>query len=362
MSARRIVSSCVAMGIVVIAAGWYGATAFPLKASTAPQVQPRDLRPGEPRPASSREIELRSTITNGTSPLASYLELAKLQEARGAIKEAESTLSLAGTAFPREPIIPMTLAGLYQRSGQRSEALGAVEQAAGMQPSDPQAQHIAATFYEEIVRKATAIPAADRMRYVQSGIAADDRALGLKPDYVDAMIVKNILLRHQANLETNASAQAQLIAEADQLRTRAIELQQSQRQLMGSGRSGVQVGLRTGAPPPPPPPPPPGGVELVDGMAPVRVGGNIKVPTKIKNVPPVYPPVAQDAGVQGVVIIEAVIGTTGSVQSAKILRSIPLLDEAALEAVKQWEFTPTTMNGQVVPVVMTVTVNFSLGG
>jgi TonB family protein len=363
MSSRRIVASCVAMGIVVIAAGWYGATAFPLKAATAPQAQPRDLRPGEPRPASSREIELSSTITSGTSPIASYLELAKLQEARGAIKEAESTLSTARTAFPREPIVPMTLAGLYQRSGQLSEALDAVEQAAGMQPSDPQAQHIAATFYEEIVRKATAIPAADRMRYVQAGIAAEDRALGLKPDSVDAMIVKNILLRHQANLETNASAQAQLIAEADQLRMRAIELQQSQRQLMGSGRSGVQVGMRTGAPPPPPPPPPPpGGVELVDGMAPVRVGGNIKVPTKIKNVPPVYPPGAQDAGVQGVVIIEAVIDTTGGVQSAKILRSVPLLDQAALDAVKQWEFTPTTMNGQAVPVVMTVTVNFTLGG
>ena len=194
MSSRRIVSSSVAMGIVVIAAGWYGATAFPLKAATAPQAQPRDLRPGEPRPASSREIELSSTITSGTSPIASYLELAKLQEARGAIKEAESTLSTARTAFPREPIVPMTLAGLYQRSGQLSEALDAVEQAAGMQPSDPQAQHIAATFYEEIVRKATAIPATDRMRYVQAGIAAEDRALGLKPDYVDAMIVKNILL------------------------------------------------------------------------------------------------------------------------------------------------------------------------
>jgi protein TonB len=97
-------------------------------------------------------------------------------------------------------------------------------------------------------------------------------------------------------------------------------------------------------------------------MAPVRVGGNIKVPTKIKKVPPVYPPVAQDAGVQGVVIIEAVIDTAGGVQSAKILRSIPLLDQAALDAVKQWEFTPTTMNGQAVPVVMTVTVNFTLGG
>jgi TonB family protein len=379
MSSRRIVSSCAAMGAVVIAAGWYGVAAFPLK-SAAPasaQGQPRDLRPGEPRPASSRELELRSTLTSGSAPLPSYFEVAKLQETRGAIKEAESTLAMARTAFPNEPIVLMTLAGLYQRSGQFAEAVGAVEQVAAMQASDPAAQHIVATFYEQKVRVDTGLSPADRVRYIQSGIAAEDRALGLKPDYVDAMIVKNILLRHQANAETNATTRAQLIAEADQLRSRAIELQQSQRQLMGSGGSGVSVGVRSGGmppppppppqprgatPPPPPPPPPPGGVELVDGMAPVRVGGNIKQPTKLRNVPPVYPPIAQSSGVQGVVILEITIDTTGMVRDARILRSIPLLDEAAMDAAKQWQFTGTEVNGQAVPVIMTVTVNFTLGG
>ena len=94
--------------------------------------------------------------------------------------------------------------------------------------------------------------------------------------------------------------------------------------------------------------------------APVRVGGNIKPPTKTKDVKPVYPPIAQSARVQGVVIIEAVIGQDGQVQEAKVLRSIPLLDAAALDAVKQWVFTPTLLNGQPVPVIMTVTVNFTL--
>ena len=94
--------------------------------------------------------------------------------------------------------------------------------------------------------------------------------------------------------------------------------------------------------------------------APVRVGGNIKAPTKTKMVNPVYPPIAQSARVQGVVIIEATIGPNGRVQQAKVLRSIPLLDQAALEAVKQWEFTPTLLNGVPVPVIMTVTVQFTL--
>jgi periplasmic protein TonB len=56
-----------------------------------------------------------------------------------------------------------------------------------------------------------------------------------------------------------------------------------------------------------------------------------------------------------------VIGPSGRVQDARVLRSIPLLDQAALEAVKQWEFTPTTLNGVPVPVIMTVTVQFTLG-
>jgi protein TonB len=90
------------------------------------------------------------------------------------------------------------------------------------------------------------------------------------------------------------------------------------------------------------------------------VGGNIRAPQKTRNVPPVYPPIAQSARVQGVVIIEATIGPSGRVEDAKILRSIPLLDQAALDAVKQWEFTPTLLNGVPVPVIMTVTVNFTL--
>ena len=97
-------------------------------------------------------------------------------------------------------------------------------------------------------------------------------------------------------------------------------------------------------------------------VQPVRVGGQVAPPRKIKDVRPIYPAIAQSARVQGVVIIEATIGVDGHVQDAKILRSIPLLDAAALEAVRQWEFTVTTLNGAPVPIIMTVTVNFALEG
>src|SRR5262245_3277052 len=94
--------------------------------------------------------------------------------------------------------------------------------------------------------------------------------------------------------------------------------------------------------------------------APVRVGGSIKAPAQTKRVNPPYPPEAQAAGVQGVVIMEATIGVDGKVTDVRVLRPMPLLDQAALEAVRQWEYEPTMVNGVAVPVVMTVTLNFAL--
>jgi periplasmic protein TonB len=108
----------------------------------------------------------------------------------------------------------------------------------------------------------------------------------------------------------------------------------------------------TEAPPPPALPPPSEHV--------VRIGGNIRAPQKIADVAPSYPPIARASHVEGVVILEAVIGEDGSVRDVRILRSIPLLDAAASEAVRQWRFSPTLLNGEPVSVMMTVTVAFRL--
>ena len=93
----------------------------------------------------------------------------------------------------------------------------------------------------------------------------------------------------------------------------------------------------------------------------IRVGREVKPPTKITDVRPIYPNEARAAGIQGVVILEVRIEADGRVGQARILRSIPVLDEAAIEAVRQWQFQPTLLNGVATPVVMTVTVQFSLG-
>ena len=91
----------------------------------------------------------------------------------------------------------------------------------------------------------------------------------------------------------------------------------------------------------------------------VRVGGMVEAPLKLRHVAPVYPALAQRAGVAGVVILECVIDKAGRIAGARVLRGHPLLDEAALDAVRQWTYRPTLLNGTPVEVVMTVTVRFA---
>ncbi len=101
-------------------------------------------------------------------------------------------------------------------------------------------------------------------------------------------------------------------------------------------------------------------VSVLIPAGPIRVGNDVPVPRKIKDIRPTYPPDAQTAHVQGVVVLDATIDSDGKVSMARVVRSIPLLDAAAVAAVRQWEFTPTFIDGRAVPVITTVTVNFAV--
>ena len=94
-------------------------------------------------------------------------------------------------------------------------------------------------------------------------------------------------------------------------------------------------------------------------IVPLRAGRGIKTPAKIKDVRPVYPAIAQAARVQGVVVLEATVGADGHVTNTKVIKSVPLLDQAAVDAVRQWQYAPTRVKGKAVPIVMTITVNFA---
>jgi protein TonB len=118
----------------------------------------------------------------------------------------------------------------------------------------------------------------------------------------------------------------------------------------GGVPGGVVGGVVGGLPDAPPPP----------AAKPVRVGGDIREPRKVVDVTPEYPQFAARAHVEGIVIIEATIDPRGRVVNATVLRGVPVLDEAALEAVRKWVYTPTLLNGVPTPIIMTVTVRFRL--
>jgi TonB family protein len=321
------------------------------------QVQPpRDLRAGEPRPPTAREVELQRTLASGSPDANASMELARLQEERGATAAAEATLHSLRLANPGSVRTYHALAGLYQRTGQFDSAVSVLEDAAALDLSDPNGYQMLTTFYWEKVKNDSTLAEPEKLAYARQGVAAADRALAIDSTFVNAMIYKNLLLRMQASLEPDAVTQRALLTEADTLRSRAIALRKPNPSGMTSASSVRGI-------PPPPPPPPPAPVPVA-GVAPddrssIRVGGTVGPPTKMRDVRPVYPPDALAAGIQGVVIIETVIDESGSVSNARVLRSVPGLDDAALDAVRQWQFTPTLLNGVPVSVVMTVTVNFT---
>jgi len=94
--------------------------------------------------------------------------------------------------------------------------------------------------------------------------------------------------------------------------------------------------------------------------APIRAVGSIKAPQLITRVDPIYPEIARQARVEGIVIIEATTDKYGRVANMKVLRSIPLLDQAAKDAVAQWVYEPMVINGRPRGVIFTVTVIFKL--
>jgi periplasmic protein TonB len=121
------------------------------------------------------------------------------------------------------------------------------------------------------------------------------------------------------------------------------------------GIVGGLVGTVSAPPPPPPPPPAPA------PRGPVRIGGQLTAPALLKRVEPVYPEMASAAQLTGLMILEATVGTDGCVESVRLLRSRhPFLDKAAVEALKQWQYTPLVLNATPTPFVLTVTFNFSV--
>jgi protein TonB len=112
------------------------------------------------------------------------------------------------------------------------------------------------------------------------------------------------------------------------------------------------------APPPPPPPLPPPPPPKVAPVEAVRVGGLVQEPKVVRMVPPVYPPLASRARVSGTVILEATLTAQGTVEEIRLVSGHPLLVQAAIDCVKQWQYEPTYLNGVPVPIILTAKVHF----
>jgi protein TonB len=96
------------------------------------------------------------------------------------------------------------------------------------------------------------------------------------------------------------------------------------------------------------------------GTGPVRVGGLVRPPTKIRHVDPVYPEIARAARVSASVVLDCLLDVEGRVTEIRVVAGHPLLDAAAKDAVARWRYTPTYLNDTAVPVLLTVTVRFTL--
>ncbi len=158
-----------------------------------------------------------------------YFGLANIYEQAGVDDEAEKIYLLAKSARPNEAAVYLQLAGFYQRQGQFGKAIEALEQRAEKEPTNPEAYHMIASYYWQETMHNGSLKDQVKIEQVQKGLQAEDKAIQLKPDYVDALTFKGLLLRLQANLEKDPAKQQQLLKEADVLHDRADGLQHAKK-------------------------------------------------------------------------------------------------------------------------------------
>jgi tetratricopeptide (TPR) repeat protein len=159
----------------------------------------------------------------------SYFGLANIYEQSGDYERAEQMLQKAREMRPNDAAVYMQLAGFYDRQGEFEKVIAALLDRAKHEPTNPEAHYTLATKYSEKVRTDFTTPPAEKAKFVLDGIAAANEAVKLKPDYFEALIYKNILLRQQATFERDPGRQQALLREADQIKTRAEEIQKKQR-------------------------------------------------------------------------------------------------------------------------------------
>src|SRR5215210_3619488 len=153
-----------------------------------------------------------------------YFALAKIYEDSGEYELAEETFLKAKEAKPNDPAVYLQLAGYYSRQGNFDKTIEALNERIRVEPNNPEAYYTLSTYYWDEAYRDFRLNDKQKMDYVLSGIQAVNKAVEIKPDYMEAIAYKNLLLRLQANLEKDPAKQQALLREADQLRDKATEL------------------------------------------------------------------------------------------------------------------------------------------
>ena len=178
-------------------------------------------------PAKAEPI-VQKMIQMEPSEPSNYFVLAKLYEDAGAYPEAEQTLQNAKNAKPNDPAVYMTLAGYYNRQGQFDKTIDALEQRSKVEPNNPEAYQTIAAYYWDEARGDSSLSEDKKREYILKGVEAADKALALKPDFVEAITFKGLLLRQQALVEKDPAKQQQLLKDGTALGDKANELRKAQ--------------------------------------------------------------------------------------------------------------------------------------
>jgi tetratricopeptide (TPR) repeat protein len=158
---------------------------------------------------------------------ANYFQLAKIYEDAGVYDEAERILQAAKTAKPSDPSVYMTLAGYYNRQGRFDKTIEALNERAAKEPNNPEAFYTISTYYWDEAYRDFKLKESEKKEYVEKGMEAVDHALQLKPDYVEAIVYKGLLLRLDATMEKDQSKIQAMLKEAQALSDKAAQLRKA---------------------------------------------------------------------------------------------------------------------------------------
>ena len=167
---------------------------------------------------------VQEMITIAPNEAGNYFALARIYEDAGRYEEAEQALLKARDTNPDDVTVYVQMSGFYNRQGEFDKTMEALHKAADIKPDDPQGHQLVAVYYQEKASKDPRLSNAKKVEYIDKGLAAGEKALQLNPDYIDAMVFRNIMLRMKGNLETDLAKRKQLYDQADQLRNRAMAL------------------------------------------------------------------------------------------------------------------------------------------